>query len=296
MTDRINAALELYSEDPEGAAKALRTLIDGDPSGFVQASALLLERDSPGCQHLVPILARNIAVVPQLCDPELLDRETAIELARRIVTIDPRLDTKLVLLLPGRGSENCDIRAEVAQRVLEILGAISTGTRIAPLLAHLTGHPNERLRAKVLKLIGYRVRNVRLVEERLKEADPRVRANAVESLWGEKELWAARLLWKAVEDANNRVIGNALFGLYDLGDEKIVPHILRMGEHPTPLFRSTAAWTMGHTGDPQFLPALEKLNRDLYAAVRKAASRAIEKIGKREVVEASLEATVSQNQ
>jgi HEAT repeat protein len=118
----------------------------------------------------------------------------------------------------------------------------------------------------------------------------------VESLWGEKEPWAARLLWKALEDPNNRVVGNALFGLYKLRDENVIPHILSLGQHPVPIFRSTAAWTMGHTGDPQFLPALAKLKCDLYASVRKATSHAIEKIRKREPEEATVEATVLQNQ
>jgi HEAT repeat protein len=260
MTDKINAALELYPEDPAEAAQALRVL------------------------------------VPQLCDPELVDKNTSIELAQRIATIDPKLDTKLVALLPGRGAENGDVKAEVSERVLELLGAISSGIRVAPMLAHLTCHPDRRLRAKVLKLIGYRNRNARVVEERLKEPDARVRANALESLWGAKEPWAARLFWKALEDTNNRVIGNALVGLYELHDENVIPHILRMGQHPLPLFRATAAWTMGHTGDPQFLPPLEKLKRDLYASVRKAASNAIHKIGKRELVDAPLEVTTSQNQ
>jgi hypothetical protein len=40
-----------------------------------------------------------------------------------------------------------------------------------------------------------------------------------------------------------------------------------------PLFRATAAWVMGQTADPRFLPVLEKLARDLYASVRKNAAK-----------------------
>jgi HEAT repeat protein len=92
------------------------------------------------------------------------------------------------------------------------------------------------------------------------------------------------------------VAGNALFGLYELQDEKVIPHIIGMAGHLKPLFRSTAAWTMGQTRDPQFLPVLEKLSRDLYASVRKTASKAIERINKREVVENNFEGSTAQNQ
>jgi hypothetical protein len=35
---------------------------------------------------------------------------------------------------------------------------------------------------------------------------------------------------------NNRVAGNALVGLYDLQDEKVIPHIVNMAKHGKPCF------------------------------------------------------------
>ncbi len=297
MTERIKLVLETYREDPLGARENLRVMINEDQRGFMTAAARMLsQEDKTAFQPVIEILARGEGVTQQLCDPELLDKDTSIELAQRIAAIEPRLDTKLVSLLPGRGSESCDgAEALMAERALEILDAISASMRLVPLLAHLTGHPDPRLRAKISKLVGRTVHNSRALEERLNEVDPRVRANAVESLWGERAPWAPRLLWKATHDVNNRVAGNALFGLYDLQDEKVIPHIVSMGEHHKPLFRSTAAWTMGRTGDPQFLPALDKLSRDLYAFVRKNARKAIAQINNPDVAADSFEAT-SQNQ
>ena len=297
MKDRIRLVLETYSEDPPGVRQNLRVLIVEDQRAFVGAAAQMLGQAEKGAFHpVIEILARCVGIVHPLCDPELLDKEPSIALAQRIAEIEPRLDTKLVTLLPGRGTENCDgPKGLVAERALEVLETISVSGRLVPMLAHLTGHPNPRLRAKISKLVGRTVRNSRALEERLNEVDPRVRANAVESLWGEKEPWVSRLLWKATHDVDNRVAGNALFALYDLPDEKVIPHIVNMGEHPKPLFRSTAAWTMGRTGDPQFLPVLDKLTRDLYAFVRKNARKAIMQINKPDVVADSFEAT-SQNQ
>jgi hypothetical protein len=291
MTERIRLALETSREDPLGARHDLRLLINEDQRQFVGAAAQMLSQpDKTGFQPVIEILARGAGVVQQLCDPELLDKATSIELAQRIAAMEPRLDTKLVSLLPGRGSEKCDdAKALVTERALEILEAISAGMRLVPMLAHLMAHPNPRLRAKVSKLIGRRIRNVRAAEERLNEVDPRVRANAVESLWGEKAPWASRLLWQAAHDLNNRVAGNALIGLLELGEQNVIPEILKMASHAKPLFRATAAWIMGKAGDPQFLPVLEKLTHDLYAPVRKSATRGLEQIRKPEELECSSE-------
>ena len=105
-------------------------------------------------------------------------------------------------------------------------------------------------------------------------------ANAVESLWGASAPSVSEVLLAAANDSNNRVAGNALVGLYRLRDQSAIPRISRMAADSRPQFRATAAWTMGQTGDPRFLPALEKLTRDLYASVRKNAAKAIALIPK----------------
>ena len=289
MTERIKSALEKYAEDPAGAAQAWRALIDEDPSRFVRAAALLLgEGDQPGLPSLIEFLAHAGGVAAQLGDPQLLDKKSSIALARRIAAIDPGLDSKLASLLPGRGADSSDpAKTLVTERILELLDAISVSNRVVPMLSNMVRHPNPRLRAKVSLLISRWTQNVRAAEKRLEESDPRIRANAVEALWGNKTQRVAPLLWRAAKDADNRVAGNALFGLYELRDLNAIPHILSMAGHQNPRFRATAAWTMGQTGDAQFLPSLEKLSHDLYAPVRKSAARAIERIGKKAVPESA---------
>jgi hypothetical protein len=282
MTEKIRLALEMYPEDPGGAAQALRELISEDPRQFVRVSALLMsEGDKSETQPLVEALAGSEGVVELLCDPSLLDKQPSIDLAQRIAAIDSDLDSKVVLLLTGRGVKGSSpAEGHVAERILEVLGAISASNRVVPMLAHLLRHPNARLRAKASLLIGRWTRNVRTAEDRLDEPDSRVRANAIEGLWGDKTGRATSLLWRAAKDVDNRVVGNALFGLYELKDQKVIPYILTMAGHEKPKFRATAAWTMGQTGDPQFLAALEKLTHDLYALVRKSAARGMELISK----------------
>ena len=110
---------------------------------------------------------------------------------------------------------------------------------------------------------------------RLSESDPRVRANAVESLWGVETPEARTLLNFAASDANNRVVGNALLGLYYLGDSSVLAEVIKLAGHESALFRATAAWMMGETGDPRFTDALRRMITESDPAVRKRAFAAL---------------------
>jgi hypothetical protein len=131
-------------------------------------------------------------------------------------------------------------------------------------------------------MIGRRLQNGNSTETMLNEPDSRVRANAVESLWGSGAPSTRVLMRLALKDTNQRVVANAMYGLYRLQDQSIISSILTMASHEKPAFRVSAAWTMGETGDPRFAPALEKLSSDLYAAVRKTAVKALARVRRTE--------------
>src|SRR5579864_6289070 len=109
MTEKIRLALEVYAEDPAAAGRSLRALIEEDQAQFVRASAALrTQADTPGFQSLIKLLSQNNGVLRQLCDPDLLDKQSSIDLVQRIAGIEPGLDSRLVRLLPGRGFDNSD--------------------------------------------------------------------------------------------------------------------------------------------------------------------------------------------
>jgi HEAT repeat protein len=214
----------------------------------------------------------------RICDPEAMSSAEALEAARSLRESDSGLDARLARLLPSRSARAASgSHAAAAERILDLLEAISAGPRILPLLAHLLGDSDPRLRARATLLMGRRVSNTQLAEERLREKDPRVRANAVESLWNSGGD-VTRLLRAAAGDSNNRVAGNALLGLYRADDPEASRRIAAMAASPDPKFRMTAAWVIGETGSAEFLPLLEHLSRDLYAPVRRNAAVAKEKI------------------
>ena len=281
-TEQIELAMQVCTDDSPGGERTLRSLMDEDGPGFIRtALALQSPPEAPGYQELMKMVAQSDELISHLCDSDAFTREAAIELARQMVQFEPQLDTKLVRLLPVPDGA---VKREHAatERILELLEAVSTCARIVNPLAHLMRDPNLRLRAKAALLIGRRVQNTRLAAECLQnQDDARVRANAVESLWGSSAASVGEVLLSAMNDSNNRVVGNALLGLYRLQDPVAIARIFAMSADTRPQFRATAAWTMGQTADPRFLPALEKAARDLYVLVRKNAAKAIGLISER---------------
>ena len=97
---------------------------------------------------------------------------------------------------------------------MEILGEISDRILILPSLMRLLRNANPHLRSKAALMIGRGSRSLTWAKRRLTDSDTRVRANAVEALWGMDTPEARELLDAASRDGNNRVAGNAWLGLY----------------------------------------------------------------------------------
>jgi HEAT repeat protein len=162
--------------------------------------------------------------------------------------------------------------------LMEILCEIADPARVMPSLMRLLRHPNAYLRSKAVKMIGQGSRSVKWVMGRLSEPDPRIRANAIESLWGVETPEARTLLNFAASDANNRVVGNAMLGLYYIGDAAVLAEIAKLAAHESAMFRATAAWVMGETGDPRFTDGLRRLISESDPTVRKRAFAALSRI------------------
>jgi len=160
-------------------------------------------------------------------------------------------------------------------RALDILNETSVGRRLLPILSHLVDSSDPRTSEKATLFIGRRIQSVSWAARQLRRDDPRVRANAVEAIWGLKSAAATGLLEDCVADHCNRVAGNALVGLHMAGKPGVAEHITGIVSAPKPLFRSTAAWTMGKIGDANFVSQLVSLLRDDHPEVRSAALRSL---------------------
>jgi hypothetical protein len=276
----LEGLLRNFASDTVLYRQLIRDQLDSDREAFLAHTIEILKGDteSRGIQYLMSLLVSENLLFEAICDPAL-SRPHALALARMAVRVDPMVDVALARRLAATALSDPDARSiGEAGRLMEVLEEISTGTRIMPCLMPLLRNANPYLRSKAVRMIGRGIRSVKWVQHRLNEGDARIRANAVEGLWDVDSAESRELLHFAARDGNNRVAGNALLGLYRLGDCSAIPELLKMSGHPSSLFRMSAAWAMGATADPRFSEALGGMLADPDGAVRKRAFAAVSQI------------------
>jgi hypothetical protein len=229
---------------------------------------------------------KNDLILSPLLDPSVFSLGEAVSIAGQLLKIEPLLDIKMVQRLLGSKSGQDESRKRAIDnsgiRLLEITAAIGDGARTLPMVAQLLNHSDMKIRSKAALVVGRGTKNCRWVEQRLADPEARVRANVVESLWGVDSNDAKSVFWAAVNDPNNRVLGNALLGLYRLGEFASIGLIAELLSHPDALFRATGAWVAGETGDPRFLPLVARMMADLDPRVRPTVFRSTAKLKRAE--------------
>jgi hypothetical protein len=263
---------DLFAADPDRARHELGELLASDPAAFRAAIIpVLRQTTSAAYRDCVKLILARGGLLP-LCDPGAFSLEEEIGIVRELAAADPAFDLKLARRFSVPGESMPD---EVAMRLLDLLGAICTTNRVLPLIVRLLQDPHPRLQSKAALLIARANMAPQTAAQLLMEGDARVRANAVEALWGCDTPLARGLFREGARDVNNRVVGNALLGLYLIGDTSAIPQILRMGVSADPLFRATAAWVMARTGNPRFLPVLKGLVKNSRPGARNRVFQAI---------------------
>lgn len=278
-----------FELDSTGNRSLIRDLLDNDRSLFYTCSIEILKTaaESRGAEFMVALMVTNDLLLQAMCDPALT-RDRALALGRTALRIDPMAFSGFCSFLcrvaapasgpPDRAAGNGAVAFEDASRLMEILGEISDPSRILPSLMRLLHHPNPHLRSKAVKMIGQNNHSVKWVRDRLAEPDARIRANAVETLWGLDTGDVRELLRYAAKDTNNRVAGNAMLGLYHLGECGVIPELIKMAGQESSQSRVTAAWVMGECGDPRFSEALRRMLGQTDAVLRKGAFRSLGRI------------------
>jgi hypothetical protein len=275
---RLQALVADFDRNPTDARQRIRDLLQDDREAFYGAAIRILKRQTEvrGAQFLVILLVTNGLLVRALDDP-VLTREEAILLARAAQRVDSTVDAVLARAMAEGVAAREDGRAT---RLLAILDDISDGSRILSALARLLHHPNPRLRSKAVLMIGRGNKSVDWVRQRLADKDARIRANAAEALWDLDTAEARQLQRSMIGDPNNRVVGNAILGLYWAGDCSILPEFWRLASDQSARCRATAAWAMGETGDPRFFETLAGMLKDADPVVRRHSFLGLAKIRK----------------
>jgi HEAT repeat protein len=259
--------------------KLIRKMLEQDRDRFYAAAVEILKTPdySKGYHYLISLLVGRDMLLETLSDPALT-LEQAVAAARNASVVYSMMDVSMARRLAGDGASPSRVAPDRAKRMMDILSEIAKGARAVGSLRGMVRHPDPHLRSKAVLMIGREQRNLDWVRHRMAEADPRVRANAVEALWGRHTEEARALLQAATSDPHNRVVGNALLELYRMGHLSAIAGLFRMAGEESALFRASGAWAMGETADPRFAEVLGRMLGDAGDAVRKRAFESLRRI------------------
>ena len=256
------AALEtLFTENPILGHERLLSWKAADHAGFLRQGIELLEGEgSSSFTQLVLLLCREDAssLKQMLFTANLLSLDESARLLRVSSRNDAAYETNLI---SGLKAEMDRAGGEIAnndfERLLEILAQAIAPERLGGILGQFYKHPDKGLRSKAALLSGrlgrrFLGRHSAKQTELLKDLDPRVRSNAVESLWGRRDAESLDLLREASRDESPRVASNGLYGLYLAGDISCVRGILKMARDGDVGRQLSGIWLIGRTADFRF--------------------------------------------
>jgi HEAT repeat protein len=274
LDDYLNA----FGADAPSFSRRIRELLHSAPDVFVAEAAAVLRDapDTPAIEYLLALLAANALLARILLDPDF-PRAQAIRLTRMMTRTDAAAPLKMVNI--GGGLIRSVQRSPAAALgALELIGATVDSVLATGVVALFLNIDNAQVRSKAALLLGRAHRNLAWVRQKLRDPDPRIRANAVESIWGVTGAEAVALFAEAMRDEHNRVVGNACLGLFLCGQPAATEALVEMSRRSEPTFRATAAWVMGETGADAFVHTLETLREDADPDVRHAALAATTRI------------------
>lgn len=219
----------------------------------------------PASRSMVFWLSGDHRYVSVLLDPHSLPSDMAAKAVGVVKEIDQEFLLKFVKAVTPLTA------APRIMRALALVPAIGDYSILIPWLRKLSQNPDLKVRSRSSKLLCELRPNKGLIERQMHSDDARIRASAIETLWNSRSEDARQLFHMGVGDPHHRVVGNALVGLYLMGDTSALDTMAELCAHKDHLFRAAMAWAMGHVKDPRAIPTLQELTHDASLVVRKRA-------------------------
>jgi HEAT repeats len=264
------------SFDGSAAEDALREWFQMFPESLYRLAGTGLSHKAELFVH--PLLAADRECGPRLCDPALMDGSAAVRLARSLLFLEPRLDRRLA-------NAAIDYAATANQkplrRCLEILEAMRPCPSIGDALARLLKCVDGASRSRVVDILVRSSPDEAGIRKWLRDPDPRVRANVLESLVaaGGGAAWVRELLLEHLHDPHWRVAANAAVGLQAVGmEEPALARLAAMASSKDANMRRSSAWAMGRVPQASILEILHRLRKDPDARVRWNALRSLSRL------------------
>jgi HEAT repeat protein len=269
----LRELLEGFPANPALSVRSLRQLMECSPDLFLRASLMLSVEELPPASRPAwgALLSARPELADLLCDPRESDATQAVAVARMVAGVDPTFEVRLFKRLEDAPPAQ---RGPVAYRVLDLVGHISQSAKALPFALQLSADPDRWIRSKVALLIGRWRHDTRLLERCLGDSDPRVRANAVESLWGSRDPQVCERFHAALADYNHRVSANAVVGLHLAGSEPVKPMLETLISHGDNMFQAAGAWAVGRCREASLAYSLRRMAGG-FGPQRRSALRAL---------------------
>ncbi len=252
-----------FGESPLKVRKALQLWKTDDYPQFLNEAAAFLKAtdETPFAKLLLSTLRGDGRSLQDLLLKERpLEADEALRVLSLAAKADPSYPVALLGILRSEAEKQSgSFSALELIRLLELLQSVVDVNVLLPVLTPLCQHPDKQLRSKAVLLAAGPGRKAQANVDALGDMDHRVRANAVEALWGESDDGAIEIFVNALRDSHHRVAGNGLLGLHRAGNTMAlqrIPAMLRQGD---PNRQMAAAWVMGKTADPRFLGCIETM-------------------------------------
>ena len=267
--------MNLVNSDPKKFLFFFKILRGRFPSEAVRACASVLGLDEPRSSPQ-PILSwiKYDQYFDLLLDPDFLPFKQTERAALLLREHDHRFFAKFTSYV-----DNLKDRDTVSLlRALDLLETAVDYSVLFSWLRNLVTHENENVRSKAVKLMCKVSPSKVVVARQLQSEDSRVRANAIEALWFSQDPDRTDVFRKAILDHSQRVVVNAIIGLYYQGQEDAMAKLLQLSEHPSATFRVATIWAFGFLMDLRAIPALELLQKDESETVRDRAAATLAKL------------------
>ena len=252
----VEALVAQFDSNPFGVSRALRQLRDLDPGRFQEASlrAIADMAENSGIGFVAKLVPLTEPILELIANPKAFEQAQARRILEVMRRIDNQTEAKLLRLISANPAK--PMPPQMSDRILELVDAVSDGPRLVPVLMQLFRSANPYVRARLSLSIGKHHRNKVWLEDRMRDPDPRVRANAVEANWQHKDAAAQTLFATALRDTHHRVIANGAVGLYYAGDLRSLRVLGELLDHEDPTCRASGLWAIGHLQDTRFLDAM----------------------------------------
>lgn len=215
----------------------------------------------------------NGAWLNRVCDPAEMTLGAAVAQALLAARSHPEVVDVLLTRL------RVESEPGVVDRLLELLGAVTPAQRISDVLQPYINSDTPRIRSKALKLYACATGDAQWAMQFLGHSDSRFTANVVEALWGAKSTPELKeFFWAASGSPNGRVAGNAVVGLFHLGDPGAIDVLRRLARDESADVRASAAWVIGTVGWIEGMDIAVEMMKDPNPKVQRNAIQVVRRL------------------